>query len=142
MLRRRLVAVLLAGLCLSRPAFAQAPEGDVRTLLLQGAFADALQAVDAAGDSSRPTVLFDQGLAAFAVKDFERAAGLFAQVAQSSNRPDLAIRAAVAATMALNNNGDQANTCEYSGIVQPLLGDMPLLWRGWIEEARRANNCG
>ncbi len=134
--------MLLAGICLTGPAGAQTSTGDLRPLLLQGAFAEALQRADSGESSSQPAALFDQGVAAFAVKDFERAAGLFAQVTQASNDPDLAIRAAVAASMALSNSGDPAKTCEYTGIVQPLLADMPLLWRGWIEETRRANRCG
>lgn len=108
-----------------------------------GAFTQALDRANSAESSSKSaSALFDQGVAAYALKDFTGAAGLFAQVAQSQGDPDLAIRAAVAASMALSISGDRAGTCEYTTIILPLVETMPLLWRGWIEEARRASNCG
>jgi hypothetical protein len=131
------VAALLHG----GAAIAQDQNPTTRQLVLQGAFAAALESAGEASGSAAPASLFDQGLAAYALKDFERAAGLFAQVAQSNADAGLIIRAAVAATLALSNTGDRSATCDYAGIVAPLVQDMPLLWRGWMEETRRRNNC-
>lgn len=121
---------------------AQDKTPDTRQLALQGAFPAVLESAAGTAGAVRPAVLFDQGLAAFALKDFERAAGLFAQVAQSDAETGLVLRAAVAATLALSNSGDRAATCEYAGIVEPLVRDIPLLWRGWMEETRRRHSCG
>lgn len=144
MLRPNRLALLTAGLCcLAGPAVAQPATDDLRPLVLRGAFSEALdRANNAESKSKSAPALFDQGVAAYALKDFAGAAALFAQVAQSQGDPDLAIRAAVAASMALSLSGDRAGTCEYTTIIMPLVETMPLLWRGWIEEARRAINCG
>lgn len=143
MLRPNRLALLIAGLCcFAGSAVAQLASDDLRSLLLKGAFAEAqARANSTESPPQSAAALFDQGMAAYAMKDFDRAAAMFAQAAQSQGNPDLAIRAAVAASMALSNSGDQANTCEYTSIVQPLVDTMPLLWRGWIEETRRSNNC-
>ena len=141
MRRPKLLACALAALCFAGPAIAQNPGPASRQLVLQGAFTETLERA-AAGGKASTAALFDQGLAAFALKDFERAAGLFAQVAQSDGDPELLIRAAVAASLSLSRMGDRAGTCEYTGIVKPLVRGMPLLWRGWVDEIRRVNSCG
>jgi uncharacterized protein HemY len=130
-----------AAALLAQPAAAETSE--LRSLLLNGQFAVAGEHLSQ--DSS--TALSDQdkfhrGLAAYARKDFERAASYLAEAAQTPSDPDLALRAAVVASLALSNAGDREGTCEYTKVVQPLVEDLSLLWRGWIEEARRANNCG
>lgn len=134
-------AYVLAGLCFAGSAIAQNKPVDTRQLVLQGAFAETLQSTESAGRQGSSASLFDQGLAAFALKDFERSAGLFAQVAQAPGDPGLAIRAAVAASFSLAKMGDQAGACEYTAIVRPLVANMPLLWRGLVDETRRSNNC-
>jgi hypothetical protein len=139
--RLNLTAYVLAGLCVAGPAAAQNDKTDTRQLVLQGAFAETLQSAESASGRVNSAGLFDQGLAAFALKDFERAAGLFAQVAQAPGDRELAIRAAVAASFSLAKMGDQAGACEYTAIVRPLVAKMPLLWRGLVDETRRSNNC-
>ncbi len=135
----------MAGLCCfaAGPAVAQPVSDDLRPLLLKGAFAEAQAR---AGSTEPPpqsaAALFDQGLAVYAMKDFAGAAALFAEAAQSPDHPGLAVRSAVAASMALSNSGDRANTCQFTTVIQPLVETLPLLWRGWIEETRRANDCG
>lgn len=137
----KLTSYVLAGLCFAGPAIAQNDQADTRQLVLQGAFAETLQSAESSGGRIDSAGLFDQGLAAFALKDFERAAGLFAQVAQGQGDSELAIRAAVAASFSLSKMGDQAGACEYTAIVRPLVANMPLLWRGLVDETRRTNNC-
>lgn len=132
---------MVAGLCIAGPAYTQNESVDSRQLVLEGAFAETLERANSAGGRVPSAGLFDQGLAALALKDYERAAGLFAQVAQGPGGAELAIRAAVAASLSLSKMGDQAGTCEYTAIVQPLVAGMPLLWRGLVEETRRSNNC-
>ena len=141
MRRPNLIACVLAGLCIAGPAFAQTAPADSRLLVLQGAFAETLQTAESAEGRINAAGLFDQGIAALALNDYERAVGLFARVAQGQGDPQLAIRAAVAASLALGRMGDQAGACEYTAIVKPLVTGMPLLWRGLVEETRRSNNC-
>jgi len=136
---RSLCCVLAGVALLAAPAAAQEVSQE-RLKLMTGDFG----AVSAAAPENlvRPNALFDYGLAAFALGDFQQAAGSFVRVAQSADAPDLAVKAAVAASLALSKSGDRENTCQYTEVVQSLVQDMPLIWRGWVEETRRLNNCG
>jgi hypothetical protein len=135
------MALLVAGACFAAPAQADGPS-DLRNLLLNGAFGNAAD-WPAANLDAKPSALelFDRGLAAFGLKDFGEAAAFFGEVAQQPKDPALAVRAAVVASLALSNSGDRDNACQYTAVIEPLVVDMPLLWRGWVEETRRFNSC-
>ena len=137
-----LAAFGAALLCSFGPASAQDAGAASRQLLMQGRFATVAEQRGVPNGNAAPAGVFDQGLAAYALSNYEDAASLFAQAAQSDGDPELLIRAAVAATLSLSRAGNNAAACEYARVVQPLVVNMPLLWRGWLEESRRASNCG
>jgi hypothetical protein len=125
------------------PSMAQGAGKTVPELALASPlFAGVFQLPPPEDGGQPPSESFFRGLAAYALKDFGSAVSFFATTAQNPSDPETAVRAAVMASMALAQLGDREATCEYSAVVQELAGEMPAVWRGWLEETRRANYCG
>lgn len=135
---------VLAGLLvmvLPVSAGAVSPE-ELRTPLLRGDFAQvATPPADDAEPSASAEGEYYRGLAAFALQDYPAAVATLAAVAEQHNDKPVGLRAAVVATLALSRNGDNANACEYAGIVLPLMDSLPEIWRVWVEEAQRRSDC-
>ena len=116
---------------------------EMRAPLLRGDFVEAaaLLSSDTAAPADAAVAAYYRGLAAFARQDYPAAVTTFASVAEGQKDKPIGLRAAVMATLALSRNGDQANTCQYAGIVMPLTGSLPPIWRVWVEEAQRHSGC-
>jgi tetratricopeptide (TPR) repeat protein len=142
LLRLSGLAYLLA-LLLTAPANATSLE-DLRAPLLSGGFsrASAAPAADTAGDPAlAANAAYYRGLAAFALKDYPTAVSALLQVTEQHGDKPVALRAAVVATLALSQQGDRDNACQYVGIVLPLTATMSPIWRAWVEEAQRKSAC-
>lgn len=116
---------------------------EMRAPLLRGDFNDAT--TPASANSAPPVdvaaTAYYRGLSAFARQDYPAAVTAFAVVTNGQQDKPIALRAAAMATLALSRNGDKANACQYAGIVLPLTGSLPPIWRVWVEEAQRHSGC-